>query len=336
MNAASVLTSLLLLVITTPQGSLGETIRGITLSTHTDGQDWAHDGTAEAIVEIESLGANWVAIHPYAGIRGDGTVRFWAMEPGRVPDWIARPVSEAHAAGLKIMIKPHLAYWGSKFRWRGEIEFHDPVEADRFFTTYIEWITSIARVCPKVDAFVVGTELDATMMWAERWEEVVRAVKEVTDVPLTYAANWNTYTEVPFWDTLDAIGIQAYFPVAPDSLFHPSEETIREGWQRVMHELAAFSKKKGRHVVFTELGYNRSFSAAAEPWSYKTDGPEAEAFQSRCLRAALEAIEDEPRVLGSFLWKWFPNPRPVGRNFQLATPAIRSTIRETWGAGEDR
>ena len=39
------------------------------------------------------------------------------------PDYIARPIREAHAQGLKVLIKPHIAYWGSPFRWRGEIKF---------------------------------------------------------------------------------------------------------------------------------------------------------------------------------------------------------------------
>jgi hypothetical protein len=45
---------------------------------------------------------------------------------------------------------------------------------------------------------------------------------------------------------------------------------------------------------------------------------------------ALRAIQREPSVIGSFLWKWFHNPRPVGHNFQLATPAMRSVILEAW------
>ncbi len=35
-------------------------------------------------------------------------------------------------------------------------------------------------------------------------------------------------------------------------------------------------------------------------------------------------------VVGAFLWKWFPNPHPVGRNFQLATPRLRKAIADVW------
>jgi hypothetical protein len=71
-------------------------------------------------------------------------------------------------------------------------------------------------------------------------------------------------------------------------------------------------------------------SAAVRPWEYHVDGPEAEAMQVRCFRVALTAIREEPSIVGVFLWKWFPNPHPVGRNFQLATPAVKSVISEAW------
>ena len=43
------------------------------------------------------------------------------------------------------------------------------------------------------DAFVVGTELARTLDQKDQWLEIIRAVREVTDAPLTYAAKWDTY-----------------------------------------------------------------------------------------------------------------------------------------------
>ena len=58
--------------------------------------------------------------------------------------------------------------------------------------------------------------------------------------------------------------------------------------------------------------------------------PEAEELQENLLRVALRAVEAEPAVVGVFLWKWFPNPHPVGRNFQLATPRLKRAIADVW------
>ena len=186
----------------------------------------------------------------------------------------------------------------------------------------------LAAVTRDADAFAVGTELDRTLGCETEWRDLVADVRAVTGAPLTYAANWADYTRVPFWDTVDIVGIQAYFPLTetmvPDSL-----ELVR-GWTSRMRELAVFADSLDCHIVFTELGYNRSFDAPRQPWAYRVDGPEAEPMQSLCLRIALESIEREPAVVGAFLWKWFPDPHPVGRNFQLATPELRRAISGVW------
>ena len=164
-------------------------------------------------------------------------------------------------------------------------------------------------------------------MVASRNAAVTR-VRTATDAPLTYGANWTDYREVGFWDALDVIGIQAYFPLSegPD----PDRSDLEASWRRIMKELRIYAGEMNRKIVFTELGYSRSHRAPVEPWAYCSDGPEAEPIQALTLRTALEAVEREPAVVGVFLWKWFPNPHPVGRDFQLATPAIRQVITETW------
>jgi hypothetical protein len=306
-----------------------EPIRGITISTHTDGRDWAHDRMVATLEEIKELGANWVTIHPYAGISGDGAVRFRPIDPANPPEHVARPIREAHALGLKILIKPHLAYWGSPFRWRGEIAFDDEEQWRRFWSDYERWIVSLAEAAGGADGFVVGTELDLTLGHEQAWRRIIARVRERTSAPLTYAANWTGYESVTFWDALDAIGIQAYFPLTQEGEA-VTEEAIRKGWMGWMERLRAFSEAQDRAIVFTELGYNRSRLAPVRPWDSRTDGDEALPIQEACLRSALLAIDDEPSVLGAFLWKWFPQPRSVGRNFQLATPRMKHVIREAW------
>jgi len=304
------------------------TIRGITLSTHLDGRDWAWDEVVPTIESLRALGADWIAIHPYAAIETDGRVRFHGFEPANPPPYIARPIREAHRLGLKILIKPHLAYWGTPFRWRGEIDFADERQWEQFWNDYERWIAMLAAGTTDADGFVVGTELIHSLGHEKEWRSVVAAVRRRTGVPLTYAANWNAFDQVPFWDALDAIGIQAYFPLTEET--DAGEEEIRAGWRGWMTRLHAFSEKHRRPIVFTELGYNRSFAAAARPWDYHTDGDAARRLQELCMQTALQAIEDEPAVLGAFLWKWFPEPRPLGRNFQLATPGMKRIIRKAW------
>jgi hypothetical protein len=283
---------------------------------------------ASTMADIRAVGANWVSIHPYGWIRGDGSVRFYRFDPASPPESIVHPIREAHAAGLKILIKPHIGYWGSPFSWRGAIRFESDEAWERFFGEYEEWITLLAEACREADGFVVGTELDLTLDHEAEWRRIIRSVRERTSTPLTYAANWTHYRNVGFWDVLDVVGIQAYFPLSAAP--NPDMRSLQEAWQAIMAGLRTYSREQNRKIVFTELGYNRAHRAPIEPWAYRSDGPDAEAMQAQCLRADLDAVETEPAVIGSFLWKWFPNPTPVGRNFQLATPALKAVLRDVW------
>jgi hypothetical protein len=302
----------------------------VTISTHTDGRDWARDERmAPTMRELRRLGVEWISIHPYAAIRDDGRVRFGSIDPDRPPAHVVRPIRLAHENGLKILIKPHLAYWGSGFDWRGEIEFDGEAEWSRFWEQYERWIVALAAASREADGFVIGTELDRTLAHDARWRRIIARVREVTPAPLTYAANWSDFERVPFWDALDVIGIQAYFPLT--EIASPAEDEIARGWTRWMERLREFSREKERHIVFTELGYDRSYEASVRPWNPDSDGPAARGVQEACLRVALRAIQDEPRVIGAFLWKWFPEPHPVGHDFQLATPGMKRVIQDVWG-----
>ena len=318
---------MILLLLSWSSASFGQKVRGVTVSTHRGGDEWASDAIVPTFAAIEALGANWVAIHPYGRISADGSIRF--PSPSKENEvLIQRPIREAHRLGLKILIKPHLAYWRSPFSWRGEIEFDSEEAWARFWRDYEAWIVALAAAATEADALTVGTELDRTVVQEQRWRGLIGRVRQVYDGPLTYAANWSDYQRVPFWDALDTIGIQAYFPLTETP--NPSETALRKGWSRIMEELHAFSLDRDRYIVFTELGYNRSLSAAKRPWDPQTDGDEATPLQETCTKVALEAVEREQRVVGAFLWKWFPEPRPVGRDFQLAAPGMRQVLATTW------
>ncbi len=307
-------------------------VRGMTISCPGAGLIWGTDQMVRTMRELKDLGVNWITIHPYAGIAADGTVGGKGIERMyRDTTWLTRPIAEAHRLGLKIMIKPHLAYWGSPFSWRGEISFDSEEEWQRFFETYEVWIAHVAELCRDADGFVVGTELDRTVHDERRWRQVIDAVRKRTEAPLTYSASWDTYERVPFWDALDVIGIQAYFPLV-DHAQLPSQQELDEAWAGLIRRLEAYGSAQHRQIVLGELGYNLSAVAALRPWDYRQGGDHAGEVQRRCLSAALRAIEGSDTVVGAFLWKWFPDhDTRWRRNFLKSTPAMRSVISDHWG-----
>lgn len=304
-------------------------IQGVTISTHRIGLEWGDDAIEPTLNHITTIGANWVAIHPYALISNDGAVSWSRFNRTAYAESVRRPIREAHERGLRIFVKPHLAYWGSGFSWRGEIAFAEEAARKRFFREYRAWTLHLAELSADADAFSIGCELDELVVHEAEWRELIAEVRKRTIAPLTYAANWPSYERVPFWDALDAIGIQAYFPLSKTP--NPEYAELRAAWTERMRSLRAFSERHRRTIVFTELGYNQSIDAAKTPWDYRVDNTAAaRQLQLRCLRAALEAVDAEPSVTGAFLWKWFPEPYPNGSTFALATDPVKRVICGAW------
>lgn len=307
-------------------------VRGMVVSCHGAGLEWGTDEMVRTMETLSDLGVNWIAIHPYGDIADDGTVgrgRVDAMY--RDPSWLTRPIREAHRLGLKIHVTPHLAYWGSRFSWAGEIGFEDEESWRRFFAGYEEWLLRVARLAKEADGFSVGTELDRTVHREQEWRGIIARVRDEIDAPLTYSAGWDSYRRVPFWDALDAVGVQAYFPLV-DHEGIPTDEELAAGWAVVVRELETFARERNRRVVLGELGYNRSLNAAVRPWEYdQQDDPRAADLQRRCLDTALATLAGSPEIVGAFLWKWFPGERTRG-NFRQSAPELRAVIRENWGS----
>jgi hypothetical protein len=305
-------------------------VRGVTVSCVGAGQSWGSDEMVATLGVLKDLGVNWVSIHPYGGIQNDGTVGRSRIDGlYHDPKWLTRAIDEAHRLGIKIFIKPHIAYWGSRFSWRGDITFETDEQWQRFFDSYEEWIAMVASLSRDADGFAVGTELDRTVSHEARWRSIIEHIRRETNAPLTYCAGWDTFESVAFWDALDVVGIQAYFPlVAHEDT--PTPDEISLGWSNLVQRLDAFGRAHHRDIILGELGYNRSFAAAVRPWAYEVDDdPAAEALQLLCLRSALDAIATSENVVGAFLWKWFPGEIPRG-NFRLSTPAIRQLLAEKW------
>jgi hypothetical protein len=323
--------ALLPAVAAAPSAAHAQEIRGMTVSTPTAGREWGTEMMAATLEKLAAHGVNWVAIHPYGGLRNDGTVGRSGIDRMYLdPSWLTGAIDHAHRLGLSIFVKPHLAYWGTRFSWRGEITFDTEEDWERFFATYREWITRVADLSAGADGFAVGTELDLTVGHEEEWRGIIAAVREETRAPLTYSAGWDRYGSVPFWDALDAIGVQGYFPLVEHEGI-PSRTELRAAWDGIVARLEEYSEAQGKVVVLGELGYNRSLEAAIRPWAYaQSADPRAEELQVLCLDVALEALAGSEHVVGAFLWKWFPGELSRG-NFLMSTPAMRGVIAHRWG-----
>ncbi|MEM6855474.1 MAG: hypothetical protein AAF593_13800 [Planctomycetota bacterium] len=309
----------------------GDPVRGIVVSCYRWGPgEWDGPGMEPLLDELKTLGVTGMQIHPYARISNDGRVGY---RPGPVTPATLKPIRWANERGMTTFLKPHLAYWGSVFSWRGTITFDDEAEWQTFFREYESFIVHQAELAEQADAdvFAVGTELHKTLHREADWRRVIAAVRAVYSGKLTYAANWDEKGDVPFWDALDLVGVQFYYPLS--EAMPPSDNDLRAGWQKRLGELQAFSAEHDKPILLAELGYAESEEAALHPWSDRMVGDRdaAAALKLRCMRIALEQIEADPVIAGVFLWKWFPGDRDHRDEFVLQYDAMRDVIRGAWG-----
>jgi len=106
------------------------------------------------------------------------------------------------------------------------------------------------------------------------WRTLISQTRRVFFGKLTYAANFDQYFEVGFWDALDVMSINAYFPLRKDLMErddeHLLENVLISGWQKAFGDIDTFFEKQQLRnvpILFTELGYTRRKNCTIEPWA---------------------------------------------------------------------
>ena len=164
----------------------------------------------------------------------------------------------------------------------------------------------------KVNVFCIGTELEKFIHNRPKyWHILIAAIKAIYKGKLTYAANWNEYNNTPFWDQLDYIGVDAYFPVSNSKT--PTLTESLDGWRRHKNTIKTMSEKHNKPVLFTEFGYRSVDYTGKEPWKSDRSMNQINLQgQTNTTKALFETFWKEDWFAGGFVWKWFHNHNDVG------------------------
>lgn len=210
-----------------------------------------------------------------------------------------------HENGIKVMVKPQL--WVGRGDFTGKIEMNSEKDWDEFEKGYEAYILSFAKIAEKHNAelFCMGTELNRFVMArSDFWLHLITEIRSVYSGKITYAENWDCYSRVPFWNELDYVGVDAYFPISDN--VKPSKKELLEGWELVQNDLQKVSEKNGKQILFTEFGYRSITSCAKAPWDYNNGGEADQEAQEKTLSALFETVWAKEYMAGGFLWKWYP------------------------------
>ena len=129
----------------------------------------------------------------------------------------------------------------------------------------VHWARDAAEA--GADAFSIGVECKS---WSGRfggyWRSLIEEIRSLFGGLLTYSANWDEAEDVLFWDRLDVIGINAFYPLAEKD-GAPFDKLV-EGGRRVRERVHALAETWQKPVLFTEIGYTTRPDPAIRPWEW--------------------------------------------------------------------
>lgn len=289
---------------------------------------------------VKQLQASWVSIIPFGFIRtGASNVEYnisWQWY-GEKRIGTIESIALAKQKGIKVLLKPHLWIMGS---WVGDLEFTNETDWQTFESTYTTYIIDFAKIADSmnVEAFCIGVELKKSVVQRTSfWEQLIDSVKTVYSGELTYAANWDNYENVTFWNKLTYIGIDAYFPVSSEQT--PSFESCYAGWETDYQKIKAKSLAENKKVIFTEYGYRNIDFTGKEPWTETTNSTFNSEGQVNAYEAVFCRFWGEPWFHGGFLWKWYPDHANAGgtsnNRFTPQNKPVEAAIKNNFSATND-
>ena len=307
------------------------------------GTDFAEQRASRLVESSVATGADWISVAPgwYQPAQDANHVR---PDPTRTTpdDDVRRLIDRAHTAGLRVMLKPFVD--SDDGVWRGEFRPADPAA---WFADYTSMTRHYADVAESAgaDLFCLGTDLGfAETAPAADWQALIVDIRRRFGGPLTYAASHapssgsGGYANVPFWNDLDFIGVNAYFPLADRLISHAQ---LADAWNVWLEEIESWraERKLDRPVIFTELGYRSAATAATQPRAADPVKPhEVDLDLQANLYTAFFGLPYRREALqGVFWWRWDPDTTDAnGAEFPPNGKPAESVLRRAYTAAARR
>lgn len=306
-----------------------------------DKERFASQYSDESLRKLASLGVEYLSICTthYQDSHNSTTIKATEKTPSKRS--LTHVIKEAQKNGMKVMLKPHIdlldKYDGTY--WRADIGFSCESDWREWFREYEKLIMTYARLAEKLDVeiFCIGTELSFTTQKDDKWREVIEKVRKVYSGKIVYAANWDNFKNINFWEELDYVGIDAYFPLTYTEA--PTVEDLKKAWEKWKYEIEAWQKEVDKPIIFTEIGYPSTAHAAYEPWKSAYSGSPDPELQAKCYEAFFQTVWNEPWLAGVYWWKWDTNVRAGGKHNRQFTPQNKPAqvvLEANYKASENR
>jgi hypothetical protein len=284
--------------------------KGISYSAWWAGE-YTQPGANLSMDALVSTGANWISliVTAYQDTYASTTIDRTGLHTPTDDD-LVYAIEQAHNRGLKVMLKPHVDLNDeSSGRWRGHIGegFTTKAQWAAWFTSYRDLIEHYAALAQAhgADQFCIGTELLGTTHREGDWRAIIAGVRAVYDGPIVYAAlHSGEEMAITWWDAVDYIGVDGYYPLTHDTDHHPDVAELEAAWAEPKAILANLNATYGRPILLTEIGYRSHHGCAYHPFDSTIVSPLDLEEQMFAYEAAFRQLYDEPWLGGMFWWQW--------------------------------
>lgn len=284
------------------------------------GFNFAHEGyaiyngygselAAGALKQLEGLGANAVAIVPYSYMRNPQEptpLPFMSRAGSETDEGVAHDAYIARQLGIKTVLKPQI--WLGGGSWPGDVEMQNEEDWKGFFDHYYRWMRHYALLAEmnRMDMLCVGVEFaKATLQREQDWRALIRKLRGLYSGPMTYSANWGTeFENLQFWDELDYIGLNCYYPLSQSE--NPTDEELSAAFHRVLHLAKRVSEQYDKPLLFTEIGFTSTPTPWVAPHRDRDGSPYQGEAQGRCYRIVMGNLQPETQWCKGVLWWKYP------------------------------
>ena len=290
------------------------------------GFNFAHEGyaiyngygsalAAGSLRQLQGLGANAVAIVPYSYMRdaqAPTPLPFMSRAGSETDEGVIHDAFVARQLGIKTVLKPQI--WLGGGSWPGDVEMQNEAGWQQFFDHYYRWMRHYALLAEMndMDLLCIGVEFaKATLQREADWRNLIHKLRGIYSGPLTYSANWGQeFENLRFWDELDYIGLNCYYPLSQSET--PSDEELSAAFHRVLHLAERVSRQYDKPLIFTEIGFTSTPTPWVTPHKDRDGAPYNEEAQGRCYRIVMENLRSETDWCKGILWWKYPTDQSHG------------------------
>lgn len=260
--------------------------------------------------QLSKTGTEYVAIIPVWYQKTKKSTKIYQASWSATDKSVIHGINRIHSLGMKVMLKPYVDSLDDV--WRAEFK---PRNFDKWWESYRDFMLHYAQMAADndVEQLSLGVEYNFAEKYTEQWQQLIADIREIYDGELTYSANFiptdngaGGYRQIDFWDDLDYVGIDAYFPLT-DNNYEPTRKQLRKGWNQWIKQIEKWRAKKNitKPIIFTEIGYSSYDGVNTEPWGYwYDDKKEDQKEQADCYRAFFKKVYPKDWMAGAYWWYW--------------------------------